>query len=281
MNRFPARPKTKAMKLRFLLPALQLLSALVIGSFVISAPRTAFSQAQAPAGPGTDYVILKPPTATAQPQQLINVLILGVSGTKVAIRNAQGEITYDLGNITEVRKNPPQEFQQGQRLIESGELDKALPLIKSVADRYKGLPTTWASDANAMLGNIYISLGKLSEAEAAFGEFEKAYPASGSGTASLGKARLAAERGKYDEARSVAEPLVADALTKKTVTRAESQLYGQAFFVLGKIAEGEGKLAEAMENYCRTAAIFYQERAVVKEAQKRIDELRQKGITTP
>ena len=26
------------------------------------------------------------------------------------------------------------------------------------------MPTTWASDANAMLGNIYVSLGKLAEA---------------------------------------------------------------------------------------------------------------------
>jgi hypothetical protein len=36
-----------------------------------------------------------------------------------------------------------------------------------------------------------------------------------------------------------------------------------------------------MENYCRTVAIFYQERAVVLDAEKRIDALRKKGITTP
>lgn len=269
------------MNLRFPLPALQLLSAFIIGSSILCAPRVAFSQAQAPAGPGTDSVILKPRTASERPQQLNNVLIVGVRGTKVAIRNTQGEISYDLSQIQEVRKNPPPEFQQGQRLIEAGQLDKALPLINSVAATYKGLPTTWASDANAMLGNIYISLGKLAEAEAAFAEFEKNYPSAGAGPASIGKARLAAERKNFTEARSVAEPLVAEALTKKTVSRAESQLYGQAYFVLGQVAEGEGKDSEAMENYCRTVAIFYQERAVVKEAQKRIDELRKKGITTP
>jgi len=281
MNSFPLRPKTMAITLRFPLPALQLLSAFILGSCVISVPRAAFSQAQAPAAPGNDYVILKPPTGTTQSQQLFNVLIVGVNGTKVVIRNTQGEISYALGNITEVRKSPPAEFTQGQRLIESGEMDKALPLIKSVADRFKGLPTTWASEANAMLGNIYISLGQLAEAEAAFSELEKTYPTSASSASRIGKARLAVERGKFDEARSVAEPLVADALTKKTVTRAESQLFGQAYFVLGKIAESEGKNPEAMEHYCRTVAIFYQERAVVKEAQKRIDELRQKRITTP
>ena len=266
------------MKLSFPLPALQLLSAFIVGCAALIAPQSAFSQAPA-AGP--DYVILKPASATAQPQQLANVLVVAVRGTKVAIKNAQGEISYDLGQIQEVRKAAPTEFTQGQRAIEAGKLEEALPLIKGIADRYKGLPTAWAGDATAMLGNIYISLGKLTEAEAAFNDFQKAYPSAGSNATGVGKARLAAERGNFAEAKTVAEPLVADALTKKTVTRAESQLYGQAFYVLGRVAEGEGKFPEAMENYCRTVAIFYQERSVVTEAQKRIDALRQKGITTP
>ncbi len=265
------------MKLSFPSKALQLLSAVIAFCAVTMAPQRA--SAQAPVG--TDYVILKPVSATAQPAQLPGVLIVGVRGTKVAIRNAVGEINYDLSQIQEVRKAAPPEFARGQAAIEAKKLDEALALIKGVADRFKGLPTPWASDATALLGSIYISLGKLSEAEAAFTDFEKFYPGSGSIAASVGKARIAAERGKFDEAKAVVEPVVKDALSKKTVTRAESQLYGQAFFVLGKIAEGEGKLPEAMENYCRTVAIFYQERAVVSEAEKRIDALRQKGITTP
>ncbi len=263
------------MKLSFPLAALQLLSALLLA---LLAPRAAFSQAPA-AGP--DNVILKAPSPSAQPQQLANVLVVAVRGTKVAIKNAQGEISYDLAQIQEVRKAAPAEFTQGQRAIEAGKIEEALPLIKGVADRYKGLPTAWASDATAMLGNVYISLGKLPEAEAAFNDFQKSYPSAGPSATSIGKARLAAERGNFAEAKTIAEPLVADALGKKTVTRAESQLYGQAYYILGRVAEGEGKLPEAMEDYCRTVAIFYQERSVVTEAQKRIDALRQKGITTP
>ncbi len=269
------------MKLRFPFPLLQLLSGIVAFASLVASSTTASAQAPTPAAAGTDYVLLKPPTPTSPPRQLINVLITGVRNGKVAIREAMGQIEYDVSQIQEVRKAAPAEFPAGQRFIEAGELDKALPLIKSVADRYKGLPTIWAQDATAMLGNIYLSLGQLAEAEAAFNEFQRAYPGAGSIAASIGKARLAAERGKFAEARSIAEPMVADALTKKNVSRAESQIIGQACFVLGKAAEGEGKLPEAMEQYCRTVAIFYQERSVVAEAQKRIDELRKKGITTP
>ena len=274
-----SRPKTKAMKLRFPFPALQLLSAFVLAATPVLSPRPA--AAQAPAQAGADYVVLKAPRQGVPPMQLTGVTITMVRGTKVSIRNAQGEIAYDLAQIQEVRKNPPAELAQGRQFIEAGAFDKALPLVKSVVDRFKGLPVTWASEACATLGNLYISLGQLPEAEIAFADLEKSYPGAGGNAASLGKARLAAERGKLAEARTVAEPIVADALGKKSISRAESQLYGQAYYILGKVAEGENKLPEAMEHYCRVVAIFYQERAVVKEAQKRIDELRQKGITTP
>ncbi len=269
------------MKLSFLFTPLQLLSAIFIASTAFTTQPGAFAQAPAPAGAGTDYVILKPAGANAQPQQLANVLIVAVRGTKVAVKDARGEISYDLAQIQEVRKAAPPDIAQGRAAIDEGKLDKALTIFKGVADRYKGLPTAWASEATGILGNIYVNLGKFPEAEAAFNDFQKAYPGAGSNVASVGKARIAAERGNFAEAKAVAEPIVADALTKKTVTREESQLYGQAYYVLGKVAEGEGKFPEAMENYCRTVAIFYQERAVVSEAEKRIDALRKKGITTP
>jgi hypothetical protein len=273
--------KAKPMKLSFPFTALQLLSVFIVACATVTAPHAAVAQAPAQAGVGSDSVIFKPISKTAQAQQLTNVLVLAMHGSKVVVKNAMGEISYDISQIQEIRKAAPPEFAQGQSAIDAGKLDEALALIKGLADRYKGLPTTWASDAAALVGSIYISLGKLPEAEAAFAEFEKTYPASATIATSVGKARIAAERGNFADARGVAEPLVKDALAKKTVTRAESQLYGQAFYVLGKVAEGEGKFPEAMENYCLTVAIFYQERAVVTEAEKRIDALRKKGITTP
>lgn len=269
------------MKLSFPFTPLQFFSAIFIAGAALTTPHTARAQAAAAAGAGADYVILKPAGANAQPQQLANVLILGVRGTKIVVKDARGEINYDLAQIQEVRKAAPPEVAQGRLAIEAGDLDKALTIFKGVSDRYKGLPIAWASDAAGMLGNLYVNLGKYPEADAAFNDFQKTYPASGSVAASVGKARIAAERGNFAEAKGVVEPLVKGALEKKNVPREESQLYGQAFYVLGKVAEGEGKLPEAMENYCRTVAIFYQERAVVSEAEKRIDALRKKGITTP
>lgn len=234
---------------------------------------TATAPAQAPA----DVVTLK----TNPPQRKANVLITGVVNGRIMVREGAGEIGYGPDQIESIVKAAPPEFAQGMRLIESGDSEKALPFIKAVADKYKGLPIAWAQDATAALGNLYLGVGKMTEAESAFADLKKAYGSSNSAAASVGEARLAAAKKRFSEARGIVEPIVRDALTKKNISRAESQLYGQAYFVLGQVAEGENKLPEAMENYSRTVAIFYQERSVVADAQKRIDDLRQKGVATP
>jgi tetratricopeptide (TPR) repeat protein len=258
------------MNLRVVFPARQLLSA-ILGVLMLAVGATAFAQN---AG---DTITLK----TTPPQRKTGVLITGVVGGRVMVREGSGEIGYDLGQIESVVKAEPAESVQARRLIEAGDTEKAVPLVKAVADKYKGLPTTWAQDATSALGNLYLSMGKIAEAEAAFADLKKAYGGANSLAASVGEARLAAAKSKFADARTIAEPIVKEALTKKNISRSESQLYGQAYFILGQVAEGEKKLPEAMENYCRTVAIFYQERSVVAEAQKRIDALRQKGVATP
>lgn len=234
------------------------------------------ASAQTPAATGRDYLELRQPAKI-----LNNVMILGVQGKNVMVREPLGDLGYDLAAIKEVRMAPPADFVQAQAALDAGQFDVALIKTKAVVDKFKGLPTPWAQDALVMLGNINLSLGKADVAEMAFNELERSYPGAASLSASLGKARLAAFKKDYATARSAAEPVVAEALTKKSVTRAESQAYGMAYFILGQCAEGEKKLPEAMENYCRTVAIFYQERSVVAEAQKRVDQLRDRGISVP
>ncbi len=241
----------------------------------------AFAQQPAAAPVGNDYVRFKPATPTSQPRVLQGVLIVSVAGGKATIKDVAGEIGYSLDTIDEVRKAAPQEWLVGSRAIESGELDKAIPLIRGVADKFRGLNVAWAQDASASLGGLLITTGKLAEAESAFAAFAQAYPTAGGAVTDVGKARLAAAKKQFGEAKTLVSPIVSGALSKKTVTRAESQLFGQAFYVMGQVAEGENKLPDAMEAYCRTVALFYQDRATVAAAQQRIDDLRKKGVAVP
>ena len=272
----------KQMNLRSTFPFRQLLSATAAVLTLTAAP---FAFAQTPAAPaaptGSDYVVMKPtgPGAPASVKQ--GVLIIGMQGSRVMVKEGAGEAGYEVAGIQEVGKAAPPEFAQAQQLIEAGDFAKAAPLIKGIADKFKGLPIYWAQDSTNMLGSLYLNLDKVSEAEAAISAYETAYRGTATSGASAAKARLAAAKGRFAEAKALASSVVAGALSRKTVTRAESQIFGQGYFVLGQCAENEGKLPEAMENYARTVAVFYHERSVVAQAQKRIDELRKKGVTTP
>ncbi len=255
----------------------QLLSAAAAVFCGVFALVTMQADALAQTPPGPDSITLR----TTPPQFKSGVLITGVVGGRIMVREGTSDAGYDISQVQEVLKAAPAEFTSGLKLVEEGKLEQALPLIRTVADKYRGLPTTWARDSAAMLGNICITLGKLTEAEMAIREFKSAYAATASAAANVAEARLAAGRSQFDKAKGIAEPIASGALQKKNVSRTDSQTYGQAFLVLGQCAENENKLPEAMEHYCRAVAIFYQEPAIVADAQKRIDELRKKGVTTP
>lgn len=269
------------MKLRATRPTRQLLSATLCVLTLTLSPH-AFAQAPAAAAPtGSDYVVMKSTAPNVPPRVMQGVLITGMQGSRVMVKEGAGEAGYEVAGIQEVRKAAPPEFAQAQQLVESGDFAKAATLFKGIAEKFKGLPTAWAQDATAMLGGLYLNLDKVSEAEAAISAYEIAYRGIGPSGANAAKARLAAAKKRFAEAKGLAQSVVAGALSRKTVTRAESQNFGQGYFVLGQCAESEGNLAEAMENYARTVAVFYHDRTVVAQAQKRIDELRQKGVTTP
>ncbi len=258
-------------------PTRQLLSP-IFGLLTLAA--TSF--AQQPAAPvGPDYVRFKPAAANAQPRILQGVLVTGVLGGKVMIKDAVGEIGYTIESIDEVRKAAPQEWTTASRAIEAGELDRAIPTVRAVADKFRGLPTPWAQSANETLAGLLITTGKLSEAEAVLSAFTQAYPNAGGSLTNVYKARISSAKKQFSEAKSLASPIVDGAVGKKNVTIAESKLFGQAFYVLGEVSEGENKLPEAMEAYCRTVALFYHDRATVAAAQQRIDDLRKKGVAVP
>lgn len=235
----------------------------------------------AQAAPGTDVLVMKP-LAAGRPGEIIQrVLIKGVRGTTITVQNASGEVGYDLGRVDRITKAAPVELAMAQQEIDAGNLPSAADRLKNINDQFKGLPVGWAQEALVMYGSINLSLGKLSEAEVAFADLERLYGASNSALAKIGRARVAAARKLYTEARGLAAEVTRFALTKKNPSRQESQMYGQAYYVLGVVAEADNKLPEAMENYCRTVAIFYHDSTVVREAQKRIDELRAKKVMIP
>ena len=234
--------------------------------------------------PAPDRVVLK----TGE-QQVGKVL--GVSNGQVQLEistgSAAGRLTFNLAQISRVEASAPAAYTAGVAAFEAGDFDRALAALKPVAETFRGLPTDWARDAAALLGDIYLEKKDLARAEAAYADYAKVYGGGGGGDSvrtTVSLARLALAKGDAAGARARLEPLAAAALQNPLkASSAEAAAYGQVFLLLGRQQEAAGDWPAALTSYLRTVTLFYRDRAAVAAAQKAADALRavHPGVIAP
>ena len=214
-----------------------------------------------------------------QPQAM---KVVGVTGTSLMVKTEFGEKGLPLVNIQEVRMVPPAEFGQGMAAYAAKDYAKAQPLFKTVADKFRGLPATWAQQASGMLVEIDLATNDAAKADADYAAFVKAYPGGGT-AADVLAARIAVSKKNFDVAKQKLSAITDAALKEKTIAPANALAFSQAFLVSGQVKESEGNLAGALEDYLRTVTLFYHDRAAVTVAQERADALRAQHpeITVP
>ncbi len=200
--------------------------------------------------------------------------IVGATATDVKLRVAQGEIGVPQAQIESVEMPPPAEYNEGLAAWEQGETGKALGSIRPLVQKFNGLPTDWAQRASALLGDILLASDDTAGAEAAYAEFLKHYPGTGSRGADVGMARVMVSKKDFAGARAKLEPILAEAAEKKTVSRLEGASYGQASLLMGDILASEGKHSEALASYLRTVTLYHHDARAARNAQEKADALR-------
>lgn len=202
--------------------------------------------------------------------------VVGVSASGVQIQlDAKNSFALPLAQLKEVRMaTVPPEFAAAQKALVAKDYNGALTNLKAL-EKYKGLPTDWAQQAAGMLGDVYVEMGQVDQAEAAYKEALRLYPgAQGGPQADLGQARLAVVKKDFETAKQHLEPIATKALAEKNVPPGLGSTYSQAFYLLGQAMEATGDLPGALEDYLRTVTLFYQDRAAVAQAQEKADALR-------
>jgi tetratricopeptide (TPR) repeat protein len=278
------------MKLSFRFPHLQLLflavfalalpaAALAQGAKPAAAP--AASPAAAPAAPAGNATIKLRSGAVQQGS------ILGVTSTGVEFQFGSNKATLPLNQLLEVQMPAPAALAAAQQAYGAKDYDKALKTLRTVTDKFRGLPTDWAQLATGMIGDIYVAQGDLAKAEAAYKDFQRFYPGSGSAQADVGMARIAVGNKDFATAKQKLQPITAAAMKEKNVPRASAFAYSQAFYVSGQVKESEGNMEGALEDYLRTITLFYHDPAAASAAQERAQVLRaeakqkQRPLTVP
>jgi tetratricopeptide (TPR) repeat protein len=231
--------------------------------------------ALAPAARAQERLVMKDGTTR-------EVRVLGVSGTSVQVQDAKGMIGIPLASVAQAVMAAPPQFNEALAAYQAKDFDKAARAATALVAKYPGLPADWAQQAAAMLGDIYVALNRLPEAESAYRDFQKMYPAQGSLRTDVGLARLAVAKKDFASAKQKLAPIAAQALREKDASKTAAPIYGQAFLLLGQIDESEGNYSAALEDYLRTVTLFPNDPLAANAAQEKADALRKaRGVTVP
>ena len=206
--------------------------------------------------------------------------IQGMKAGGIRIKVGPVETAIPMANVASVRMDPPADFQAVSVAWSKGDAVGALPKLAALVTNFKGLPTDWAERACSMLPEVYISLGKIPEAEAAYVEFTKLYPGSGS-SSDLLLARLAVTKKDFRGARARLDPMVQSAKATLLPKGAESVPMSQALVLMGRINEEAGEKSEALENYLLVTTIFNDDPSTYAQALERANVLQKDKVLVP
>jgi tetratricopeptide (TPR) repeat protein len=206
--------------------------------------------------------------------------ILGVTGDSLRIKVGPAETGIPLAGVSSVTMTPPKAFDDAVTAWQKGDAAATIAVLKPLVGTYLGLPTKWSSRAAALLGEAYVTDGKITEAEAAFADFQKAYP-DDANSADVGLARIAVAKKDYETARAKLTPIVEGAAKELYPSAGENAVFGRALLLMGEIQESTGDNPAALSNYLLAATVFREDKAVVAKAEARANALEQKKVIVP
>jgi hypothetical protein len=206
--------------------------------------------------------------------------ITGVKADAVRIKIGPVETAVPMANVQSVEKVAPADFDAANELWRAGNAAGALAKLEPLTQKFSGLPTPWAERATSLLPELYISQSRAADAEAAFRNFQKLYPAAGS-SSDLLLARLALAKKDSATARAKLTPLVEAAKQTKLPAGADAVAMSQALCLMGEIQEDAGEKSEALGNYLLVTTIFKNDPSSATRAATRAEALEKEKVIVP
>jgi tetratricopeptide (TPR) repeat protein len=148
------------------------------------------------------------------------------------------------------------------------------PLVKE----YAGLKTNWVVDAMAQLADAYDNSNQDGQAVAIYAQINQLYPDSPyQNAAAAGLAQLDLQQGKVDDAMAKLQPIIDKASADLAPSPEEGRSYARAFLVYGQALQQQKEYSKALEAYLTVKTMFYQNPALVAQADQLASALRQQN----
>ena len=187
----------------------------------------------------------------------------------------QGTLNYSQGDIAEVVLKERPGVAEGRKALEDGKMDEVVAKWQEPVGQYLGVDNPWVLECAGGLGQAYLALGRVADAEALYGKMKQFYstgPAAlraevGLAVATSGKdavgllGKLQALEGKLKEGL---RPL-----------RADREALAEYYFARGEAYERKGQSAKALEDFLRVGILYPDPPSLGLRSAKKAEALRQ------
>jgi len=183
--------------------------------------------------------------------------VVKVTGSGVAIRVGENEFTVPRQDILSADIAKPDAVEKSLTALRAGKYQDALTGLKSVVDRYAGLPLPWVEESLVHMGEVQIALKDYAGAKKTFDNFKALYPQSALAlTIDAKSARILFEQGQADKALPAIQAVLAPLLKRDYLTDDQEAVVAEGFVLQGDCLAAAGKLDDALDSYLKVVALF-------------------------
>jgi tetratricopeptide (TPR) repeat protein len=196
--------------------------------------------------------------------------IVGVANGMVMVqsmtsRGGIAKVPYSLSDIKSVSMTIPPSILAAQ--AQGTTPDAIITDLEPPVKQFAGLPADWVVSAMAQLAEAYATQGQAAKSEQMYDQITQLYPGSSYiAVAKAGKAEMSLKAGKIDEALAAVQPMIDQANQNIAPSPSEGAIYAKAFLVYGQVMEKQAKPQAALEAYLTVKTMFYQNPALVAQA---------------
>jgi tetratricopeptide (TPR) repeat protein len=187
----------------------------------------------------------------------------------------QGTLSYAQADLAEVTLQERAGVAEGRKALQDGKMEEVVGKWREPVNQFLGVDNPWVLECAGGLGQAYLALGRVADAESLYVRMKKAYP---SGPAALrAEVGLAVATSGKDAAGLLLKLQALEKDLKESLRplRADREALAEFYFARGEALEKKGDEKKALEDYLRVSILYPDPPSLGLRSAKKAEALRQ------
>ena len=187
----------------------------------------------------------------------------------------KGTLNYGQADLVEVMLKERPGVAEGRKALEDGKMEVVVAKWQEPINQYLGVDNPWVLECAGGLGQAYLALGKVADAETLYGKMKQSYS---SGPAALrAEVGLAVATSGKDAAGLLSKLQSLEGKLKEGLRplRADREALAEYYFARGDAYERKGDSGKALEDYLRVSVLYPDPPSLGQRSAKKAEALRQ------